>query len=115
MQKFTHILAITFLALFIAGSVVHAVSANAISLEMALGIDDAMNMPDCQGCIADEDGNTKSVACDLICTAPMVATIGGAVGSQHIALPPRHERPLGMNLPVGLRASPDPFPPRTLI
>ena len=115
MPKLARILAITFLALVAASSVLHAVSTNAMALEMALGSGEAMNMPECPGCIADQDGNADGVACDLDCTAPMVATIGGTVGSQPIAVLPRHARPLGMTLPLGLRSPPDPFPPRILL
>lgn len=115
MQSFVRIVAFTFLVVFTAGSVMHPVSANAMALEMALASDDAMSMPDCQGCTVDERGNADLAACDLACTVPVVATTDNAGGPVHVALLSRQERPLAENLPLGLRGPPDLFPPRSLI
>jgi hypothetical protein len=115
MHKFARILAIMLLALFAAGSVVHAVSANSMALDMAVAAMDADGMPDCQGCDADEAENGNVGSCDLDCTAPGIATLDVTPGPLFAMLPSRQDRLLGMSLPSGRRGVLDPFPPRTLI
>lgn len=108
MRKFASFFAILFLAVFAASTIVHAVSANAMALDMA------MSMPDCQGCPEDGDSDANA-SCDLICTAPAFAVLRAVEPAQFMMPLLRQDRPLGMVLPRGLRAPPDPFPPRTLI
>jgi hypothetical protein len=115
MQKFARLLTIMFLALFAASSVVHAVSANSMALEMAVAVGDADVMPDCQGCDTDGVDNSNVGSCDLDCTTPGVATIDVATGPLFVERPSRHDRMLAVSLPLGRRGSPDPFPPNSLI
>jgi hypothetical protein len=114
MRNFASFFAILFLAVFSASTIVHAVSANAMALDMAMADGGAMSMPDCQGCPEDGDSGANA-SCDLICTAPAFAVLKAAEPAQFIMPLLRQDRPLGMVLPRGLRAPPDPFPPRTLI
>lgn len=114
MRKFVSLITIVLLAVFAASTVVHAVSANAMALDMATSADGAMSMPDCQGCPEGGDSDTTA-SCDLICTAPVFAMVKGAAAAQFAIAIPMREWPLGMTLPRGLQAPPDPFPPRTLI
>ena len=74
----------------------------------------AMSMPDCQGC-PEDGGSDANASCDLVCTAPVFAVLRAAEPAQFMTQLLRQDRPLGMTLPRGLRAPPDPFPPRTLI
>lgn len=115
MRKLGSLIVIVFLAVFAASTIVHAVSANAMALDMAMSEDGAMSMADCRGCIADEGGNVGAVACDLACTAPIVGTLGSADGPVAVALLSRLERLPTGNLPSGLRSAPDLFPPIALI
>lgn len=115
MQKFAHILAIMFLALFAAGSVVHAVSANSMALDMAVAAGDTDVMPECQGCEADEAGTSNAGSCDLDCTTPGLAMLDTAPGPLFAVFAARENRLPGMSLPSGRRGAPDPFPPRSLI
>ncbi|MFW8594418.1 hypothetical protein [Cribrihabitans neustonicus] len=115
MQKFAHILAIMFLALFAAGSVVHAVSANSMALDMAAAAGEADVMPDCQGCEAGDADTVDAGSCDLDCTTPGIAALDTAPGPLFVMVPARQNRLLGMSLPSGRRGAPDPSPPRTLI
>lgn len=114
MRKFASLIAVVFLAVFAESTVVHAVSANAMALDMATSADGAMSMPDCQGCPEDDDSDSTA-SCDLICTAPVSAMVKGMAAAQFAIAIPMQEWPLGMTLPRGLKAPPDPFPPRTLI
>lgn len=112
MRKLASLFAVVLLAVFAASTIVHAVSANAMALAMADG--GAKSMADCQGC--PEDGDVDADAsCELVCTAPVFAVLKGSGSSRHVMPLLRHDRPLGMALPRGVRAPPDPFPPRTLI
>lgn len=115
MQKFARILTVMFLALFAASSVVHAVSANSMALDMAVAAGDADVMPDCQGCDADAADNSNVGSCDLDCTAPGIATLDIASGLLLEVRPSRQDRILVMSLPLGRLGAPDPFPPRSLI
>ena len=115
MRKLGSLIVIVFLAVFAASTIVHAESANAMALDMAMSEDGATSMADCQGCIADEGGNAGVVACDLACTAPIVGTLGNSGGLVHVALLSRLERLPAGNLPSGLRSPPDLFPPIALI
>ncbi|MFC4217542.1 hypothetical protein ACFP4H_16055 [Pseudophaeobacter arcticus] len=112
MRKFASLIAVMFLVVFAASTIVHAVSANAMALDMADG--GAMSMPECQGCPEDGDSGANA-SCDLICTAPAFAVLKAVEPAQFMMPLLRQDRPLGMALPRGLRAPPDPFPPRTFI
>jgi len=114
MRKYASLTAVLFLAVFAASTIVHAVSASAMALDMAMADGGAMSMPDCQGCPEDGDGDANA-SCDLVCTTPAFAVLTGVGPAQFIMPVLRQDRPLGMTLPRGLRAPPDPFPPRTLI
>ncbi|MDP2740221.1 MAG: hypothetical protein Q8O82_16315 [Pseudorhodobacter sp.] len=110
MGKFASRLAIVVLAVFAASATVQAVSADA----MALADGGTMAMADCQGCA--EDGNgIPDAGCELVCTAPVIAAMNSAATPAPAVPVLSHDRPIGMTLPHGLRAPPDPFPPRTLI
>lgn len=114
MRKLASLIAVVFLVVFAASTIVHAVSANAMALDMAMADGGATSMPDCQGCPEDGDSDANA-SCDLVCTAPAFAVLR-AVGPAQVMMPLlRQDRPLGMTLPRGLRAPPDPFPPRTFI
>lgn len=115
MQKFAHIIAIMFLALFAVGSVVHAVSANSMALDMAAAAGDTDVMPDCQGCEADAAGTSNAGSCELDCTTPGIAALDAAPGPLFAMVTARQNRLPGMSLPSGWRGAPDPFPPRSLI
>lgn len=114
MRKLAPLIAVVFIALFAASTIVHAVSANAMALDMAMAEGGAMSMPDCQSC-PEDGGSDANASCDLVCTAPAFAVLKAAGVSQVMPQLLRQDRPLGMLLPRGLRAPPDPFPPRTLI
>lgn len=114
MRKLASLIAVVFLAVFAASTIVHAVSANAMALDMAMAEGGAMSMPDCQGC-PEDGGSDANASCDLVCTAPVFAVLRAAEPAQLMTPLLRQDRPLGMTLPRGLRAPPDPFPPRTLI
>lgn len=103
-----------FVALLSLGMVVHAVSANAMALDMAMSEGGSMSMPDCHGCLEDGDSDPNAV-CDLVCTAPVTTALKGADIVQPTAPLLRQDRPLGMTLPRWLLAPPDPLPPRPLI
>ena len=115
MQKFVHMLAIMFLALFAASRVVHTVSANSMALDMAAAAVDTDIMPDCQSSEADEAGTSNVGSCDIDCTTPGIAMLDAAPGPLNAVFPWRQYRMTGVALPSGLRGVPDPFPPRSLI
>lgn len=114
MHKLVSLIAVGILVVFATSTIVHAVSANAMALDMAMAEGGGVSMPDCQGCPGDGDSDANA-SCDLVCTAPVFAVLR-VVEPAPVMMPLlRQDRPLGMTLPRGLRAAPDPFPPRTLI
>ena len=60
MPKFVRILAVALLAVFAAGSVVHATSTTTMAVKMALGDGGTMDMADCTDCDAGGDGGGVS-------------------------------------------------------
>ena len=106
MGKLASLFAIVVLAVFATSATVQAVSADAMALEMA--------MSDCQAC-ADGGNGVPDAGCELVCTAPVIVAMNSAATPAPAVPVLGHDWPIGMTLPHGLRAPPDPFPPRTLI
>jgi len=115
MRCLSSIFLLAFLAIFAAGNIAHAVSANTMALDMALMDGSPMSMEDCQGCPTDGEGAADSTMCQLDCTAPGVVTLTASASLEFLMPIVRQDRPLSTTAPNGLRAPPDPFPPRHLI
>lgn len=115
MRQSSSILLLAFLAVFAVGNIAHAVSANNMALEMAVMDGSAMAMEDCQGCPKDGEGAAGSTLCQVDCTAPGVVTLSASASLEFLMPLLRQDRPQSVTVPNGLRAPPDPFPPRTLI
>lgn len=111
MPRFVRILAVALLAIFAAGTVVHAAGAATMAIKMALAADGAMSMPDCAGCDADGDGDGP--ACNLVCTAPFVADLRPET-TENVPAAVSTAEPTGIYDFVGRSGPPDPYPPRTL-
>ena len=110
MGKLASLFAIVVLVVFAASTALQAARANA----MALADGGTMAMSDCQAC-ADGGNGVPDAGCELVCTAPVIAAMNSAATPAPAVPVLGHDRPIGMTLPHGLRAPPDPFPPRTLI
>lgn len=108
MRKFASCFVVMLIVVFSASTILHAASANAMT------VGGAMTMIDCPDCPADGDGDSV-MDCELACMAPVICVLKGAESSGLAAPLLLHDRPLGLELPRGLRTPPDPFPPRTLI
>jgi len=106
---------ILFLAVFAVSNSTHAVSANNMALEMAVTNGIAMAAEDCTGCLANGESSKDTTLCKLDCTAPGTASLTATPSFDYMLPVLRHHRPLGMTIPHGLRAPPDPFPPRPFI
>jgi hypothetical protein len=115
MRNFRSILLLAFLAVFSVGNTAHAVIANNMALDMAAMDGSALSMEDCQGCPTDGEGAADRTICQLDCTAPGVVTLTASASLEFVILILRQDRPLRVTVPNGLRAPPDPFPPRHLI
>ena len=74
MRKIASLIAVAFLAVFAASTVVHAVSANAMALDMAMADGGAMSMPDCQGCPEDGGSDASANGRAAICSTSATAT-----------------------------------------
>lgn len=114
MSKFVRILVVALLAVFAAGSVVHATSTTTMAVKMALADGDTMEMADCTGCDTDGRGDDGGLACDLVCTAPFVADLATKFDlSGPVGVSTAGQK--GIYDFVGRTGPPDPYPPRTLI
>jgi len=106
------------LAVFAASGVVHGVAANAMALAMAEPMaqapGEAMAMPDCEAC-PEGAGDAAATACEMVCATASVALPGAATPSVSVVFRAGHDRPGGATPARGLRAPPDPFPPRPFI
>jgi len=104
------------LAVFAASGVAHGVAANAMALAMAEPVaqapSEAMAMPDCETC---PEGDAAATACEMVCATAAVALPGAATPAANVAFRAGHDRPDGATPARGLRAPPDPFPPRPFI
>jgi len=111
MQTTAHILTFLVLALFAAGSVAQAVSAHAMTVAVASDSHEGADMPACPGC----DGEGATTACALACAAPVATQPDEVAGYRALVPVPVQGHPAGMRLPPGLRAAPEPLPPRTRV
>ena len=114
MGQFYSALLLIFLAVFAVGNTVHAVSANTMALEMAIMDGSAMAMEGCQNCPTDDEGAADRASCQLDCTAPSAIALTSATSLAFVMAVLRQNRPLSASVLHGLRAPPDPFPPRLL-
>lgn len=114
MSKLARILVVALLAVFAAGSVVHATVATTMIVNMTFADDGLMDMADCASCDTDENGDESGLVCDFVCTAPFIAGLGPATA---LSLPAAVSRAAstGSYDFVGRTGPPDPYPPRTLI
>ncbi|MGR3461514.1 MAG: hypothetical protein ACU0B5_03535 [Roseovarius sp.] len=115
MRRLSSILLLAFLAVFSVSNIAHAMSANDMALDMAAMDGGAMALEDCQGCPTDDEGAADRALCQLDCTAPGAMALTAAASFEYMMPALRHDRPLSVSVPHGLRAPPDPFPPRPLI
>ena len=108
-----HVIRALLLAVFAVGTVAQSVLAT--EMTVAMSVSDAgapgMDMPDCCGC--DTDAGTDMAACDLACTAPLVADLNGAVVTRP-SLKPKHEPSFACDL-HGRTGPPALDPPRIFI
>jgi hypothetical protein len=115
MRALSSFILVAFLAVFAVSNIAHGVSANTMALQMAMEHSDAISMGDCQACPTDGDDTADKTPCKLDCTAAGAVTLTTTASFENMLPIPRHDRPLSAAVPHGLRAPPDPFPPRTLI
>ncbi|WP_354540585.1 hypothetical protein [Roseovarius sp. MBR-6] len=115
MRTLSSFILVAFLAVFAVSNIAHGVSANNMALQMAMEHGDAIAMGDCQACPTDHDGTADNTPCKLDCTAPGAVTLTATASFEDMLPILRHDRLLSATVPHGLRAPPDPFPPRTLI
>lgn len=114
MSKFVRILVVAFLAVFAAGSVVHAASTTTMTVKMALADSGPMDMAECAACDPDGGVDEGGPICSLVCTAPFVADLGtGDILSGPVVV--ATATPKGVYDFVGRTSSPEPHPPRALI
>lgn len=112
MQRLSPLLLFAFLAIFAVSNAAHAVSANDMALDMAMMDNGATPM---EGCPTDGDGADDTALCQLDCTAPGAVTLTAIASFEYMTPAFRQDRPLSVTVPHGLRAPPDPFPPRSFI
>jgi len=101
-------------ALLALGMVAHAAGSRAMALDMAMAEGGTMDMAACADC-PEGGGSTAHAGCDPACTAAATAVLKGADIAWPMAPSLRRDRPRGRALPRGLRAPPEPFPPKTRI
>lgn len=112
MRRPASFVALVFLAIFAASTVVHAANAT-LSVMMALADCSAMDMAGCHACDSGADENGDGLACDAVCLAPLAASLGSD-GALPINTGQSLTRDDIADL-VGRTGPPEPFPPRTLV
>jgi hypothetical protein len=102
------IFAIVLLAVFAAGTVVHAANVTSMSLARSPTAMADGDMGDCDGCPPGDDG--KASLCGQICLAPfaVISAAAVAVMAADVAASPAEEI-------TGRAGLPDPPPPRTIV
>lgn len=113
MRRIRHLICIALLAVLAAGTVAHAAAATEMAVTMAVADagETGMDMPECSGC--DTETMTDMAACDLACTAPLVADLNGAAATMPCQRP-QHEPSVVSDF-RGRAGPPALDPPRTLI
>ncbi|MCD1636703.1 hypothetical protein K7H91_23390 [Martelella mediterranea] len=108
MARYVRILTILILAVFVAGTVVHAANAAAMSTKMTLAAIDGAAMGDCKDC-PDNKGDMQP--CDNACLSPLLAVVpSGEPGLPEAGTITENLAPHSVSGHSGL---PDPYPPRT--
>ncbi|MGE0653357.1 MAG: hypothetical protein AB7P12_16675 [Alphaproteobacteria bacterium] len=113
MVKLVRIYVFALLTAFAVGLVAHATSATTMSLKMALADGGAKDMADCQGCGSDKQGDDGGLGCDMVCVAPLLASLSPEGSGPAVTGVSPSARAL-YDL-VGRTGPPEPYPPRTLI
>jgi len=113
MVKFGRIFVFALLTAFAVSSIAHATSATTMSIKMALADGGAMDMADCQGCGSDSGGDDGGLGCDMVCVAPLLASLSpeGSIPAVTGICPSAR----ALYDLVGRTGPPEPYPPRTLI
>lgn len=110
MAKHVRILTILILAVFAAGSVVHAGNAASMNAKMALVAVDGGDMGDCQDW---PDGGDDMQPCDNLCISHILAVVpSGQAGLPEVEATTESFVPRDV---AGRTGPPDPYPPRTII
>jgi hypothetical protein len=110
MAKYVRILTILVLAVFAAGSVVHAENAASMNAKMTLAAIDSGGMGDCQDC---PDGGDDMQPCDNLCVSPILAVVpSGQAGLPEVETATESFVPRDV---AGRTGPPDPYPPRSII
>jgi len=110
MVRFHRLCVTLLLAAFIAGSLVHAVSATPMAVKMALG-GGAMDMADCDSC-GSGDADSEPV-CETACITPLAAV---ACGRDEVFVDKRGPSTVYLAGEIdGRSGPPDPHPPRSLV
>ena len=110
MARYVRIFMIMMLAVFAAGTVVHAASAAIMSAKMTLAVIDGADMGDCQDC---PDGSGDMQPCDNVCVSPIMAVVpSGQPGLPQVEATTESSV---LQSVTGRTGSPDPYPPRSII
>lgn len=110
MARHVRILAILMLAVFAAGSVVHAATAASMNMKMALAAIDSGDMGDCQDC---PGGSDDMKSCDNVCVSPLLAVVPS--GQPGLPEAETATESLAPHSGAGRTGLPDPYPPRSII
>lgn len=113
MKLFARIITFVLLAALATGTFVHAASATAMTVKMALAGAGGMDMIGCEDCGSGGNDSDLGTSCDIVCVTPLMATVCAG----KILLPPVVAPAVadGAYDVVGRNELPDPDPPRTLI
>ncbi|MEQ9190961.1 MAG: hypothetical protein RLQ25_10730 [Alphaproteobacteria bacterium] len=112
MRRFARIFAFALIAMFAAGTVVHAASATVMSVKVALSDGDVTDMAGCAGCRPSGNDEASNILCDAICISPFSGTLNAERNFQRLVA--ASPSTFGEYKFVGRIESPDPYPPRSL-
>lgn len=114
MLKVFRIAASLLIITLVVGLVTDGVRAAAMTMAPQMSMSGGGDMPDCAGCDSDD---AASAICVIVCTPGSGFAMGlPAVATAELVCPNRAETGCGVvRIPAGMRAPPDPFPPKFLV
>jgi hypothetical protein len=114
MLRVFRIAASLFIVTLLIGVATDGMRAAAMTMAPQMSMSGDGGMPDCDGCDGDD---ASSAVCAIVCTPASGFAMGlPVVAAAKLACPAHAETGcMAFRIPAGMRAPPDPFPPKVLV
>lgn len=114
MQKAFRIAASLLIVALLIGVATDRVRAAAMTMSTPMSVSGDGDMPDCDGC---DDDDAASGDCAIVCASgsTLAMALPEVAAAEFACLARTETRCMAFRIPPGMRAPPDPFPPKILV